>query len=113
MNKTTKILLTIPPLLGLCYMLTLWFPVKFHWLTPSMKAYYIQIAILQSLTIIQLIVLIRKLWSFKNLEKSKKSFWTWILILFNSIASLIFIWKRVDAFEELNSKKGPVNSLKA
>ena len=70
-----------------------------------MKAYYIQVGTLQALTILQLVILIRKLWSFKNLEKSKKSDWTWLLILFNSITSLIFIWKRVDEFEELNNKK--------
>ena len=102
MKKITKILLTIPSVLGLSYMLTFWFPVEFHWLVPSMKAYYIQIGILQGLNIIQLVILLRKLWSFKNLEKSRKTDWTWILILFNSIASLIFIWKRVDEFEELN-----------
>jgi len=104
MTKANKILLTIPSILGLSYMLTIWFPTEFHWLVPSMKAYYIQVGTLQALTILQLVILIRKLWSFKNLEKSKKSDWTWLLILFNSITSLIFIWKRVDEFEELNNK---------
>ena len=85
-------------------MLNFLFPTEFHWLVPSMKAYYIQIIILQTLTIIQVIVLIRKLWSFKNLEKSKKSNWTWILIVFNSISSLIFIWEKVDLFEEIDTK---------
>jgi hypothetical protein len=105
MTKTNKILLTIPSILGLSYMMTFWFPTEFRWLVPSMKAYYIQIGALQALTILQLVILIRKLWSFKNLEKSRKSNWTWLLILFNSITSLIFIWKRVDEFEELNNKK--------
>jgi|TARA_B110000902_G_scaffold156768_2_gene179801 uncharacterized membrane protein len=83
------------------------FPQEFMWLIPTMDAYYTQLGILQGLTIIQLIFLIRKLWSFKNLDKSKKSDWTWILILFSSIASLIFIWKRVDEFEEINNKTVP------
>jgi len=107
MKKPSKILLTIPSILGLSYMLTFWFPVELHWLVPSMKAYNIQIGIIQTLTIIQLVVLIRKLWSFKNLEKSKKSDWTWILILFSLISSLIFIWKKVDEFEEINHKTLP------
>ncbi|MDX1446968.1 hypothetical protein [Lishizhenia sp.] len=107
MKKANKILLTIPSILGLSYMPTVWIPKEFHWLVPSMKAYYIQVGTLQALTILQLVILIRKLWSFKNLEKSKKSDWTWLLILFNSITSLIFIWKRVDEFEELNNKKEP------
>ena len=113
MTKATKILLTIPSILGLSYILTFWFPIEFHWLTPSMKAYYIQVATLQSLTILQIAILIRKLWSFKNLEKSKKTDWTWLLIIFNSITSLIFLWKRVDEFEELNNKKVPNNDYKA
>tara|TARA_R110002124_G_scaffold186179_2_gene353713 strand:- start:160 stop:507 length:348 start_codon:yes stop_codon:yes gene_type:complete len=107
MTKATKILLTIPSVLALSYMLTFWFPTEFHWLVPSMKAYYIQVGTLQALTILQLVILIRKLWSFINLEKSKKTNWTWLLILFNSITSLIFIWKRVDEFEEINNKKTP------
>lgn len=113
MKRTTKILLTIPSILGLSYMVTFMFPVEFHWLVPTMKAYYIQIGIFQGLTIIQLIILIRKLWSFKKLEKSIKSDWTWILILFNSIASLIFIWKRVDKFEELDNQTVSKNGYKA
>ena len=83
-------------------MLTSWYPTELHWLTPSMKAYYIQIGTLQALTILQLVILIKKLWSFKNLEKTKKTEWTWLLILFSSISALIFLWKRVDEFEETN-----------
>lgn len=81
-----------------------WFPQEMHWLVPTMEAYYIQVGVLKLMTIIQLVVLLRKLWSFKNLEKSKKSEWTWALILFNLIASLIYIWKRLDQHEELNNK---------
>jgi formate-dependent nitrite reductase membrane component NrfD len=102
MKRTTKILLTIPSILGLSYMLTFIYPVEFHWLVPSMQAYYIQIGIINGLTIIQLIILIKKLWSFKYIEKSRKSDWTWILIIFNQVASLIFIWKQVDEFAKLN-----------
>jgi hypothetical protein len=90
MTKATKILLTIPSVLGLSYMLTFWFPTEFHWLVPTMKAYYIQIGTLQALTILQLIILIRKLWSFKNLEKSKKTNWTWLLIIFNKLKRKCF-----------------------
>ncbi len=111
MNKKKKISLTIPSILGLSYMLTFSFPTEFRWLVPSMKIYYIQIGTLQGLTILQLVILIRKLWSFKNLERSKKSNWTWILILFNPISILIFIWKKVDHFEELNNDKMVENSL--
>ena len=100
---TSKILLTIPSFLGLSYLVSFFFPMDFNWLVPSMTTYYFQVVILQVLTITQLIILIRRLWSFKNLEKSKKSFWTWILILLNPITVLVFIWKKVDEFEELNN----------
>ena len=83
-------------------MLISWFPTELHWLTPSMKAYYIQVGTLQALIILQLVILIKKLWSFKNLEKTRKTEWTWLLILFSSISALIFLWKRVDEFEEIN-----------
>lgn len=102
MTKATKVVLTIPSVLSLSYLLTFWFPTKFLWLVPSMDAYYIQVGTLQVLTILQLGILMRKLWSYKNVEKSKKTHWTWLLILFNSIAALIFIWKGVDEFEEVN-----------
>jgi hypothetical protein len=104
MERITKIVLSIPSVLGFGYMFTFWFPQDFHWLVPSMEAYYVQVGTLQALTITQMIILLRKLWSFKNIENSKKSEWTWLLILFNSITSLIFIWKRVDQFEALNNQ---------
>lgn len=113
MNKTNKILLTIPSVLGLSYILTFLFPTELQWLVTSMKVYYIQIGILQGLTILQIAILIRKVWSFKNLERSRKSNWTWILILFNQIFCLIFIWKTVDEFEALNNNTVPENGYKA
>lgn len=103
MNRRTKTLLTIPSFLGLSYMLTFWFPTELQWFVPSMRIYYIQTGTLVALTLIQLVILIRKLWSFKNVERPKKSNWTWMLILFSSISSLIFIWKKVDEFEALNN----------
>jgi len=102
MTKLNKIILSIPSILTLSYILTFWFPTKFIWLVPNMKVYYIQLTILQILTIIQFAILIRKLWKLKNIEKSKKREWTLFLIFFNSFASLIFIWFRIDKLKELN-----------
>ncbi len=84
-------------------MFTFWFPEKFHWLVPTIKIYYIQLATLYTLTIIQLSVLIKTLWSFKAIEKSKKTEWTWFLIIFYFIGPTIFIWYKVDEFKEKNS----------
>ncbi len=108
MTNTYKILLTFPSVIGFSYMFTFLFPTEFHWLVPSMEIYYLQIGIIQLFTIIQIIILIRKLWSFKNIEKSKKTEWTWLLILFTMLTSVIFIWKKVDEFDKLNNSSEPI-----
>jgi hypothetical protein len=69
-----------------------------------MKDYYILAGTLHVLNIIVMVLLIRKVWSYKKIEKSKKYEWTWIFILFNAIGSLIFIWIRMDQYEKLNSE---------
>lgn len=102
MNKTYKILLTIPSVLATVYMFTFWFPTKFQWLVFPMEQYYLQIGIIQTLVIIQVIVLLKKLWSFKEIKKSKKTEWTWLLILFTFITNFIFIWFEVDELNEKN-----------
>lgn len=102
MTKKLKILLTIPSVLGLSYMFTFLFPTEFNWLVPSMKAYYFQVGALHFLTLVQLIFLLRKLWSFKAIEKSKKTEWTWLLLIYPYVTCSIFIWKKFDEFEKLN-----------
>jgi len=80
------------------------FPEETHWLVPTMRVYYIQLISIFTFSIIQLIYLIRKLWSYKNLKKSIKTNWTWLLIIYTSITSLIFIWKKIDEFENSNNQ---------
>ena len=84
-------------------MFTFWFPKEFIWLIPTMKAYQIQMFTLQVLTVAQLIILIKKLRSFKKIDKSILTEWTWILIIFNFISTLIFIWKKMDELELMNN----------
>lgn len=98
LNNLTKILLTIPSVLSFLYMFTFWFPRKFVWLFPSMEAYYIQLFTLQILIIVQLIILIFRLRSFSNIEKTVKANWIWYLILFNFITCPLYIWKKDDEF---------------
>ena len=111
MNKLTKILLTIPSILSFLYMFTFWFPTKFVWLIPSMKAYYIQMFTLQILTVGQLIFLIARLRSFKNIEKSVKTNWTWYLILFNFITCPIYIWKKDSELIQAERKSTMGNNV--
>ena len=106
MNRTTKILLTLPSIIAIGYILTSMFT-GLNWLAPTMKAYYIQIGILDTLLIMQLIVLTKKIWSFKNLGKSAKIEWTIYLIIFNIIATLIVIWSKLDEFENINKNTAP------
>lgn len=110
MKTWTKILLTIPSLLTIIYVpLIISFPLEFKWIVPSMKVYHIQLFTLQVLSIIQLIFLIRILWSFKHVEKSKKSEWTWILIVFSSLSCLVFIWSKINEFEKMDRMRGGNN----
>lgn len=107
MCRSSKILLSIPSVIVLFYTITFFFPVEFQWVFTSMESYYIQTVTSKILTIIQVIFLVRKVWSYRNIEKQKKKEWTWILILFNSISCLVFLWYKIDEFETLDksSKK--------
>jgi hypothetical protein len=69
------------------------FPLKFGWLIPDMKSYYIWVISINATVIASAIILIWRIWAFKEIEKSKKRIWTWLMILFNSILILIFIWR--------------------
>ncbi len=79
----------------------IFFPLKFNSFVPSIETYHLQLGTIQIMIFVQLVILIKKLWSFKNLEKSRKWDWTWILIAFNLVTSLVFIWKKVEEFEKI------------
>jgi len=104
MKKTHKILVSIPLVVFLVYVLIFPFNSISRWLYPTMNAYYIQVGILQVSNLVIMVVLLRKLWSFKHIERSKKTEWTWLLILFPPVSSVIFVWKSVDRFRDLNAE---------
>ena len=100
MNKPTKILLSIPSLVFMTFFFTYMIePNIWSVVINSMDDYYKAIVVIQGLTIIQVIVLIRYLWKINKLERKIKTDWTFLLIVFNSVSSLIFIWKKIDEFE--------------
>lgn len=105
MHVIKKIGLSIPTIIGIGFMVINLFPSEFAWLTPSMEVYYIQFFMIWALSILQLSILILQLWSFKNLEKSQKWNWTFLLIVYAFVTTLIFIWKRHDELEKENKKK--------
>lgn len=80
------------------------------WTAPTMDAYPVEILTLQGLTIIQLVILIRRIWKFKNVPKSDKWDWTGILIFFSLILILIYIWKKDDEFVEMDKNTLPNNT---
>jgi len=84
-------------------MITFMFPEKFTWLIPDMKIYYILSLTIKALLIIQTVILIVRVWSYKNVSKSIKTNWTWLLILFGIITSLIYIWKKDNELIEINN----------
>ena len=102
MKTPQKLLLSLPSVLSGFYMTTFMFPTKFGWLFPDMNSYNIQMIVLNLLVILQIVILLKRLWRYKVLPKQDKTNWTWLLIFFSSITCLIYIWKKDSEFEERN-----------
>jgi len=104
MTKAEKILYSIPTIIALFYLGLFFLPNEYtKWLFHPHDKYLLQVFGIFFICILQTYFLIRKLWSFQHINKSKKREWTWILILYSTIASLIFIWIKVDEIENLNT----------
>ena len=102
MTKLTKILLSIPSIFGIVYMLTFVSTDLLKEITNKVVGFEYQALITNGLILIQIGYLIYRLWNYKNVEKKTKTKWTWLLIIFNFISSLIFIWKKDTELEKLN-----------
>ena len=102
MTKLIKILLSIPSIVGIVYLITFWSIDFFKWITNNVIGFEYQAPIVNGLILIQITYLIYRLWNFKNIDKHKKTMWTVLLVIFNCVASLIFIWKKDNEFEQLN-----------
>ncbi|CAM3990382.1 MULTISPECIES: hypothetical protein [Flavobacterium] len=102
MTKLTKILLTIPSIIGIVYMLTFLNVDFFKWITNNIIGFEYQGIIVNGIILMQIGYLIYRLWNYKNVERKIKMEWTWLLIIFNFLSSLIFIWKKDTEFKNLN-----------
>ncbi len=102
MTKLTKILLTIPSIIGIVYMLTFLSVDFFKWITNNIIGFEYQGIIVNGIILMQIGYLIYRLWNYKNVERKIKMEWTWLLIIFNFLSSLIFIWKKDTEFKNLN-----------
>lgn len=108
LKKSRKVLLSIPWLITLCYVLTFFFPVELAWVYPNWTAYYIQMGIINGLTLSVSIFLLVRIWRFKNIERSRKFGWTFLILFFGNLVALIYIWKKDADFvrdNELNAEK--------
>ena len=104
MNKLTKIILTIPALIGLIYMITFWSIDFFRWITNNIVPFEYQNLVVSIIFYPALIFLIYSLWSYKKVDKENKWKWTFILIFFGIIAMPIYVWKTDDDLREKNKK---------
>ena len=102
MNGFFKILLSIPSVVGILYMFSFWNIDFFKWITNNVVEFQYQAPIVNGLVLIQIAYLIYRLWNYKKLPKEKKINWTVLLVIFNVIAGLIFIWKKDAEFETEN-----------
>ena len=104
MKKSTKILLSLPSVIGILYMFIFIYPTRFEWLIPDLMTYNTAVITINVLILISMLVLLRRIWKFENITTTKKSNWTWWIILFNVVAMHIYIWKMDDQFSEGNRK---------
>ncbi len=74
----------------------------FKWITNNIIGFEYQGIIVNGIILMQIGYLIYRLWNYKNVERKIKMEWTWLLIIFNFLSSLIFIWKKDTEFKNLN-----------
>ncbi|PWL40342.1 hypothetical protein DKG77_05855 [Flagellimonas aquimarina] len=107
MNVFFKTLLSIPSIVGIAYMISFWSIDFLKWISNNLVDFQYQAPIVNGLTLLQIGILIYRLWTYKNLPKEKKTNWTIFLVVFNVIASLIFIWKKDYVFEKMDKSTSP------
>ena len=98
MNIFTKLILSIPSVIGIIYMFSYWSMGFFRWITNNIVSYEYQIPIVNGLILLQIGYLIFQLWGYKRVAKSIKTNWTILLVIFNPLSSLIYIWKKNEKF---------------
>lgn len=104
MNKTTKILLSIPSIFGFILLLSVLITDLENWINQ----YILNAEDLGYLTfgllIIQFVILTFRIWSFRNVGRNKKGEETFYLFSLNLIAAMHYIWKTDKKLIDLNKK---------
>ncbi|NND50897.1 MAG: hypothetical protein HKN54_00740 [Flavobacteriaceae bacterium] len=102
MNKITKIVLSIPPVILLFFIISFWFPAELDWLTPKSETYQIKLFTIIGSNLMTMVYLIFRILSFKFVLRSIRTEWIWIVIVIYLPASLYYIWFKDAEFEILN-----------
>jgi len=102
MSKTAKILLSIPSVIGIAYMISFWYVDFLFWVTDKLVEIKYLVPLINGILLIQIACLLYRLWSFKNLPRKLRVSWTAILVIFNILAGLVYIWIKDREFERLN-----------
>jgi hypothetical protein len=110
MNLPSKLFLSIPPLIGIIYSLTFFNVDFFKWFNNNIVPFEYQNALISAVTLPHIGYLIYRLWSYNNIAKKTKTEWTVLLIWFNVISSLFYIWKKDDEFRQRNKNTVPNNA---
>lgn len=109
MKILKKIIYSIPAFVVLVAFM-FQFSDKFDKTLPTMDLYYRFVFGVWILYLVQYFLLVRILWSFTYIDRSIKSNWTWLLLIYGMVTSFIFIWKRMDELEKENTSKGTSNN---
>ena len=99
MTKFSKIIVSLPSVVGLVLIVIVLFPSFSFWLFPSLAIYNLVLVCFLVLSFFQIAYLIVCLWRIKTMERKVKINWTLLLIVYSSISCLIFIWNKLDVFE--------------
>ena len=84
-------------------MITFWDIDFFKWITNNIVEFKYQVPLVNGLILVQIGYLIYRIWNYKHVRKDIKSRWTVLLVFFNFISSLFFIWKKDDELQNMNT----------
>jgi Mn2+/Fe2+ NRAMP family transporter len=95
LKKGLKILFSIPLIIGILIFLQLAFPVTFACLHSKPFVFFVWAIGFDLILATCLIILIKRIWAYEAVSKSKKKRWTWLLIIYHCFAITIYVW-RID-----------------
>ena len=105
MNTITKVLLTVPSVITIIYMVTFWDSAFLFWISQNLIDSYTFDKIVSVLNIVQLTIILIQIWSYKSTNNKLKTKWTLLILFFNFLVNLIYIWVIDAKFNKENMSK--------